>query len=84
VDFELRLQNFRVLRQARWAPSGVCLLAGANGAGKTTMLDALLFLRVLFERGHEAAFANVGGSLPSVRPRSPKPNRWCSNSGSRT
>ena len=36
------------------------MLSGANGAGKTSVLDALIFLRVLFERGHEAAFSAVG------------------------
>jgi len=61
VDFEIKIENFRALRRARWAPSGVCLLAGANGSGKTTMLDALQFLRLLFERGHAAAFAHVDG-----------------------
>lgn len=38
----------------------MCLLSGANGAGKTSVLDALSFLRLLFERGHEAAFSVVG------------------------
>lgn len=56
----LRAQNFRTLERLEWSPSGVCLLSGANGAGKSTTLDALLFLRVLFERGHEAAFQRVG------------------------
>jgi hypothetical protein len=58
----LRIQarNFRVLKRLDWSPAGVCLLSGANGAGKTSVLDVLLFLRVLFERGHEAAFGVVG------------------------
>lgn len=38
----------------------MCLLSGANGAGKTSVLDALLFVRALFERGQEAAFQAVG------------------------
>lgn len=60
TDLTLRAQNFRTLERLEWSPRGVCLLAGANGAGKSTTLDALLFLRVLFERGHEAAFQHIG------------------------
>ena len=60
TELILRAQNFRALERLDWSPSGVCLLSGANGAGKSTTLDALLFLRVLFERGHEAAFQRVG------------------------
>lgn len=56
----LRTTNFRALERFSWSPRGVCLLSGANGAGKSTTLDALSFLRALFERGHEAAFQLVG------------------------
>ncbi len=58
--FTIRAQNFRVLEHLEWSPEGVCLLSGANGAGRSTVLDALQFLRTLFERGHEAAFRQVG------------------------
>jgi hypothetical protein len=58
---ELTIKNFRALRDFVWAPSGLCLLSGANGAGKSSTLDALLFLRAVFERGHEAAFQIIGG-----------------------
>ena len=47
--FTIKAQNFRVLERLDWSPAGVCLLSGANGAGKSTVLDALLFLRTLFE-----------------------------------
>lgn len=60
MTFNIQAQNFRVLERLDWSPTGVCLLAGANGAGKSTVLDTLLFLRILFERGHEAAFHKVG------------------------
>lgn len=60
MSFSIHARNFRVLNRLDWSPTGVCLLSGANGAGKTSVLDILLFLRVLFERGHEAAFQLVG------------------------
>lgn len=59
ADLTLRLRNFRALDSFEWSPSGVVLLAGANGAGKTTVLDALLFLRLLFQRGHVTALGQV-------------------------
>lgn len=58
--FTIKAQNFRVLERLDWSPEGVCLLSGANGAGKSTVLDALQFLRTLFMRGREAAFLKVG------------------------
>lgn len=57
----IRARNFRVLEPLDWSPSGVCLLCGPNGSGKSTTLDALWFLRTLFERGHESALSAVGG-----------------------
>ncbi|MCX4242925.1 AAA family ATPase [Paraliomyxa miuraensis] len=60
-EFTLRAENFRSIRRLDWSPEGTCLLAGANGAGKSTTLDVLRFLRALFERGHEAAVVAVGG-----------------------
>ncbi len=59
----LRLRDFRVFAHFDWSPEGVCLLGGSNGAGKTTVLDALLFLRTLFSRGHEAAFKVIKGTF---------------------
>ncbi|MEY3214607.1 MAG: hypothetical protein RIT28_5088, partial [Pseudomonadota bacterium] len=61
-SFRIELANFRALKGLDWSPEGVCLLSGANGAGKTSMFDALLFLRTLFTMGHEAAFGLVGAA----------------------
>lgn len=60
-NFTLRVRNFRNLEHLEWSPAGVCLLCGPNGSGKSTTLDALKFLRALFDRGHEAAFSSVDG-----------------------
>ena len=60
--FTLRIHNFRRIERFEWSPDGVCILSGANGAGKSTALDAFRFLRVLFEQGHESAFRAVGGN----------------------
>ncbi len=60
-DFTLRIRDFRVIERLDWKPSGLCVLSGANGVGKTTVLDSLCFLRALFSRGHEAALSVVDG-----------------------
>ena len=59
--FTIRVRDFRALRRLDWSPEGVCVLSGANGAGKSTTLDALRFLRALFCWGHESAFRLVDG-----------------------
>lgn len=60
-NFTLHVRDFRVLECLDWSPEGVCVLSGANGAGKSTTLDALRFLRALFLWGHESAFNVVDG-----------------------
>jgi predicted ATPase len=62
-----RARNFRRLKLFEWSPTGTCLLSGANGAGKTTALDMLRFLRATFVSGHEAGFhaARGGDHFPS-------------------
>jgi hypothetical protein len=59
--FTLRIRDFRVLECFEWSPDGVCVLSGANGAGKSTTLDAFWFLRTLFAGGNESAFLAVDG-----------------------
>lgn len=61
TQFTLRVRDFRVLERLDWRPEGVCVLSGANGAGKSSTLDALKFLRALFLRGHETALQAVDG-----------------------
>jgi predicted ATPase len=59
----LHVQNLRVLRLVRWQLSGVSVLTGANGAGKTTALLALRTIRAAFRGGLPEAVSNsLGGS----------------------
>ena len=47
VDW-VALRNFRSYNTLEWAPeSGVNLLLGANGAGKTNLLEAIAYLATL-------------------------------------
>lgn len=60
-SFTIRAKDFRVMEHLEWSPEGVCLLAGANGSGKSTTLSVFTFLRTLFQRGHERALTTVDG-----------------------
>ncbi len=57
----LETQNYRALRRTTWAPSGVCVLVGPNGVGKTTLLTVLEFLRNALLRGAAPALDLIGG-----------------------
>jgi polynucleotide 5'-kinase involved in rRNA processing len=46
----LTVQNFRGVRRASWAPEGVCALVGPNASGKSTLLEAFLFVHTLRPR----------------------------------
>lgn len=60
-EITIEAKDFRVLEHLKWSPSGLCLLCGPNGSGKTTTLRALKFLRIFFDRGHGEAFAFIRG-----------------------
>jgi predicted ATPase len=49
MDIQLKVKNFRCLRNVDWSPDGVCVLVGPNGSGKTTLFDALSFFRLMYE-----------------------------------
>jgi predicted ATPase len=57
-QIQFSVLDFRVLKDIEWSPEGVCLLAGANGSGKTTVLNALEFFRTFFLYGSEVALAD--------------------------
>ena len=59
-SFRIELANFRALKRLDWSPEGVCLLSGANGAGKTSAFDALLFLHSAFTYEDDLAFSMLG------------------------
>lgn len=67
--FTLTINNLRGIRELRWSPSGVSLLIGANGAGKSTTLLALKFLRVALDRTLPQAGQLVLGSTHDLRHR---------------
>jgi len=59
----LLAKDFRGLASLQWDINGVCLLAGSNGAGKTSILEALSFLRTFFLGGPEEAMRQVRGAF---------------------
>ena len=61
MRFNLKVRNYRGLREIDWSPDGVCALVGANGSGKTTLLDVPALLRDALERGLARALEEHGG-----------------------
>lgn len=59
MGIQLKVKNFRCLRDVDWSPDGVCMLVGPNGSGKTTLFDALSSLKFIFE-ADRAGFQRTG------------------------
>jgi predicted ATPase len=57
----LTVRNFRGVREASWAPEGVCALVGPNASGKSTLLEAFLFMHYAARRSPKDAIAVTGG-----------------------
>jgi predicted ATPase len=60
---EIRLQNFRAIENARLTLSDLTFLVGRNGAGKSSILDAVEFMREAMTEGLNIALARRGGLL---------------------
>lgn len=59
---KLTVKNFLGLPDLTWEPSGVCLLTGPNGSGKTSLLQAFAFMRNTFEDGVSKAVLALGSA----------------------
>lgn len=64
-NLRLTVQNFRGVRQASWAPTGVSALVGPNSSGKSTLLEAFLFLHYAAKRTPKDAL-NVSGGMQAL------------------
>ncbi len=62
TEWTLTLNDWRGIDTLKWSPYGVSLLAGPNGSGKTSFLDALTFLRNAWKRDVPSAIRWAGYS----------------------
>lgn len=67
-SFTLHVRNLRILRRIDWTPAPLSLLVGANGTGKTTVLQVFRLLHVAYERGLSEAVTQVLGGSSNLRP----------------
>ncbi len=73
-----RIQNFKILRDVRMEPSSVNVLVGPNGCGKSSVLQAIDFLRAFFMSSIEVYLQKEGWEykdIPNVSAGS-KTIRW--------
>ena len=71
---ELHLKNFRSVLEAdiKFAASGLSVVVGANGSGKSNLIKAIDFISRVANRGLEAAIVSIGGIeaiIPKAIPR---------------
>ncbi|MDD2725212.1 MAG: AAA family ATPase [Methylovulum sp.] len=66
-SFTIYIRNLRALRRVNWTPETLTVLIGANGAGKTTVLQTLRLLRLAYERGLPEAVSIVLGGSSNLR-----------------
>lgn len=67
MAFTLCIDNLRALRRVRWRLDGVNALVGVNGAGKSTILLALQFLRAALDHGPVEAVNLIFGGAYGLR-----------------
>lgn len=65
--FTLHIRNLRALHLVCWKPEPLSVLIGANGTGKTTLLQTLKLLRLAYERGLPEAVKEVLGGSGNLR-----------------
>ena len=58
---QLKVQNYKSLRSITLEPSGLTVLVGANGSGKSNLADCLDFISEVYRHGLEVAVARKGG-----------------------
>ena len=71
---ELRLRNFRAFENARLELSDLTFLVGRNGAGKSSLLDAMDLLREAVSDSLENALDRRGG-LQKVQRAESRPGK---------
>lgn len=66
MAFQLRARGYRGLPPIEWSPRGVCAVVGANGAGKTRLLELPEFLSQAMQHGLAQAIAEYGDVGPDA------------------
>ena len=69
---QLRIHNYRSFVNFEWVPPRSGVLVGENGAGKTSVLDALWLLRELVVEGKMATDAGWPGTRTTWTPEGPQ------------
>jgi len=58
---EIRIQNYKSLKDVTFRPGGLCVLVGPNASGKSNFVDALDFLAKTYRHGLARAVQMKGG-----------------------